>query len=217
MSTTVVRADPAPTARSAIRWAAVAAVVGCVTYIVGDNLPVAHALYTTADPGEALRRLEAAPGQWAASSLLTALGVLVCAAGIGSLSRQLGDVMARPGAQRAAQVAAWGAVLSLAGVVASVWNLLSTPADLVAELGAAGAGSPSARLVSIGSLWALGLLLIVVGLGLALVLSRRRRLLGWLLLVLGPLAVLAAAVLGQELTYAVIGIAGVVLAIAPPD
>ncbi len=217
MSTTVVRTAAAPQARSGIRWAAVAAVAGCVTYIVGDNLPVAHALYTAADPGETVRRLEAAPGQWAASSLLTALGVLVCAAGIGSLTLRLGGVVERPGARRAARVAAWGAVLSLAGVVASVWNLISAPADLVAELAAAGAGTPSARLLIVGSLWAVGLLLVVVGLGLTLVLSGRRRPLGWLLLVLGPLAVLAAAVLGQELTYAVVGLAGVVLAVAPPD
>ncbi len=217
MSTRVVRAAPALEARSGIRWAAVAAVAGCVTYIVGDNLPVAHVLYTADDPGEAVRRLEAAPGQWAASSLLTALGVLVCAAGIGSLTLRLGDVVQRPGARRAARVAAWGAVLSLAGVVASVWNLFSTAADLVAELGAASAGSPSARLVVVGLLWAVGLLLVVVGLGLTLLLSGLRRLLGWLLLVLGPLAFLAAAFLGQELSYAVVGVAGVVLAIAPPD
>ena len=209
---TATSTEPGPHGGTGGRVAGLITAIGSAIYLAGLAVPVGGDVYEAIgedDDAGALALLQDSGTEWDTAIALSAVGIVVAAAGLWLLGRAAARVSGQLRVQRAGTTTAWLGLFSGIGVIGQVWLIVASPQDIVDGLG-------SAPLVIVGGLTtSVGLLGVFIGLGLALVWLRHLRALGWVLMVLGTITIPTHAFLGPPFSYLLLLIAGVILAIAP--
>lgn len=201
----------AATGGAAVRGPAALIAVGALLYLIGDFS--APNVYTAADPAEAAAIIEDSPTAWDLSWLVNSLGILVCALGLYAWGR--GVALDHPSGRvgRAGTVVRWAALATTAGLYLPLWNVVTDSS----ELGEFYGDTPITPLVLVFGLTALlGLLGVFIGSGLVLRWLPHLRWLAWVLLILGPLSQVLAAMLGSAGSYLLLLVLGVSLLVSAP-
>jgi hypothetical protein len=188
--------------------------VGALVFLAASFTPVGGDVYSAEGASEVAAALEGARGTWNAANLVSAVGVVVAAVGLFLLGRNLRRGGQQLRTRRAARIVTLLGLATAIEAVLLVWNATASIDSLATTYGDP---TGSALLITLGLAWTLAALAVFIGLGLALLWFPHQRWLGWLVLVLGPVAtILMSAFAGPDPAYLLLLICGITLWVSPP-
>lgn len=186
-------------------------------YLVGDYFDVFGVVanpFEFQDAADRIAALQADHTAWDISNILAGIGHVVAAVGLWMLGRSLAQSANEKRVQTLATFAGW------AGLATGLWAInsyfaVARPLEQVVDA----LTDPTLELIASGLIYAIGVLVLFLALGLVLRQLGHLRWLAWVLLIVGPIAAISIIAIGPSLPTHLMFVLGLALAIKPypPD